>query len=105
MRRDQVVVEVQGTTRVDAALQVGEMGQVVEVKSDAPLLQTETSSLGHMVQSRAVLEMPLNGRNVMNLVALAPGHCLRDESLALCQRARAHFAAQFEADQFATISS
>ncbi|MDQ6698707.1 MAG: carboxypeptidase-like regulatory domain-containing protein [Acidobacteriota bacterium] len=73
LTRDEVVVEVQGTIRIDAALEVGEVGQVVEVRSETPLLQTETSSLGHVVQSRAVQQMPLNGRNVFNLVALAPG--------------------------------
>lgn len=73
LTRDEVTVEVQGTLRVDAALEVGEVGQVVEVRAEIPLLQTETSSLGHVVQARAVQQMPLNGRNVLNLVALAPG--------------------------------
>src|SRR5512134_2907621 len=73
MTRDEIVVEVQSTIRIDAAMQVGDVGQVVEVQADTPLLQTETSSLGHVVQSRAVQQMPLNGRNVLNLVALVPG--------------------------------
>lgn len=37
------------------------------------------------------------------LLILKGGHCLREESLAVCERARTHFAAQFEADQFASI--
>jgi LysR family hydrogen peroxide-inducible transcriptional activator len=37
------------------------------------------------------------------LLILKDGHCLRDETLAVCDRARARFAAQFEADQFLTI--
>jgi LysR family transcriptional regulator, hydrogen peroxide-inducible genes activator len=37
------------------------------------------------------------------LLILKGGHCLRDESLAVCERARAHFGAQFEADQLASI--
>lgn len=37
------------------------------------------------------------------LLILKDGHCLRDETLALCDRARARFAGQFEADQFLTI--
>ncbi|MBK9168175.1 MAG: LysR family transcriptional regulator [Bryobacterales bacterium] len=37
------------------------------------------------------------------LVILKDGHCLRDETLAVCSRARARFAGQFEADQFLTI--
>jgi len=37
------------------------------------------------------------------LLILKDGHCLRDETLSICDRARARFAAQFEADQFLTI--
>jgi LysR family hydrogen peroxide-inducible transcriptional activator len=37
------------------------------------------------------------------LLILKDGHCLRDETLAICDRARARFAGQFEADQFLTI--
>lgn len=37
------------------------------------------------------------------LLILKDGHCLRDETLAVCARARARFAGQFEADQFLTI--
>ncbi len=37
------------------------------------------------------------------LLVLKEGHCLRDEALTVCQRARARFAGQFEADQFASI--
>ena len=70
---DQVIVEVQSAVRLDAALQVGDVEQTVEVSSQSPLLQTETTSLGQVVESRRVLEMPLNGRNVLSLVALVPG--------------------------------
>jgi LysR family hydrogen peroxide-inducible transcriptional activator len=37
------------------------------------------------------------------LLILKDGHCLRDETLAVCDRTRARFAGQFEADQFLTI--
>ena len=39
------------------------------------------------------------------LLILKEGHCLRGETLALCQRAKAQFSSQFEADQFASIFS
>ena len=71
--RDNVVVEVQSAVRIDAALQVGEVNQVIEVTEQTPLLQTENASLGQVVEARKVLEMPLNGRNVFSLVALVPG--------------------------------
>jgi len=71
--RDNVTVEVQSAVRIDAALQVGDVNQVIEVTSQTPLLQTENASLGQVVEARKVLEMPLNGRNVFSLVALVPG--------------------------------
>jgi hypothetical protein len=81
LTRDEIHVEVQSTLRIDAPLQVGDVGQVVEVSAESPLLQTETSSLGHVVEARAVQEMPLNGRNVINLVALVPGVVPQGQSM------------------------
>ena len=70
---DNVVVAVDATLRVDVALQVGEVTQTLEVSSQAPLLQTENGSMSQVISARAVQELPLNGRNVLNLVALSPG--------------------------------
>ncbi len=66
-------VQVQQTVRADAALEVGNVTETVQVTEQAALLQTEQSSLSQAVEGRTVQEMPLNGRNVMNLVALSPG--------------------------------
>lgn len=71
--REPVVVEVQSAIRIDVSLEVGDVTQAVEVRAETPLLQTENASLGQIVESRKVLETPLNGRNVLNLVALVPG--------------------------------
>ena len=73
LTRDEVVVEVQAAVRIDVAMQVGDVSQTVEVQAQTPLLQTETSAPGGVVEARKVQEMPLNGRNVLNLVALVPG--------------------------------
>jgi hypothetical protein len=70
--RDPVTVEVQQSTRVDAALQVGEVSQVVEVTSQTALLQTESASLGQVVEQRKADELPLNGRNIFNLITVSP---------------------------------
>src|SRR6266850_5877527 len=64
--RPEVVVEVNQSARIDVTLQVGDVTQVVEVTGDTPLLQTETSSLGQVVEQRQVTELPLNGRNIFN---------------------------------------
>jgi len=73
LTRDQVQVRVDNATRVDVSLELGEMTQSVGVISNAPLLQTESATLNQVVEGRQVQELPLNGRNVFNLVALAPG--------------------------------
>jgi hypothetical protein len=69
-----VSVVVNTSTRVDAALQVGAATETVSVStSDAPLLQTESGSLGDQINTKQVEDMPLNGRNTLNLMELAPG--------------------------------
>lgn len=47
--------------------------------------------------------VPLRRASRERLLILKDGHCLREETLAICDRVRAHFSAQFEADQFVTI--
>jgi hypothetical protein len=70
--RADISVEVQQDTHIVAALQVGEVSQVVEVTSETPLLQAETSSLGQVVEQRKADELPLNGRNIFNLITVSP---------------------------------
>jgi hypothetical protein len=70
--RTPLTVEVQQSTHIDAALQVGEVSEVVEVTSETPLLQAETSSLGQVVEQRKADELPLNGRNIFNLITISP---------------------------------
>jgi outer membrane receptor protein involved in Fe transport len=71
--REPVVVEVNSSLKIDLTLQVGATSQTVTVAAETPLLQTQSSSLGEVVGSRSVNELPLNGRNPMALVALVPG--------------------------------
>ena len=47
--------------------------------------------------------MDLRRLSTERLLVLKEGHCLREETLTVCQRARVKFAGQFEADQFASI--
>ncbi len=71
--RDDIAVNVEAAVRVDVALQVGDVTQAVEVRADAPLMTTESANLSQVVAGRSVQDLPLNGRNVLNLVALVPG--------------------------------
>src|SRR6266852_4137951 len=67
-----VIVEVGQAVRIELTMQVGDVSQTVEVTGETPQLQSETSSLGQVVEERKANALPLNGRNVFNLVALAP---------------------------------
>src|SRR5216684_6926370 len=57
--RPEVAVEVNQSARIDVTLQVGDVTQTVEVTGETPLLQTETSSLGEVVEQRQATELPL----------------------------------------------
>jgi hypothetical protein len=66
-----VEVQVQQTVRLDMALQVGQVSESVEVSAQADLLQAENASVGTVIENKGVTELPLNGREYLNLVALA----------------------------------
>ena len=68
-----VVLQVNQTLALDAVLQVGAVTQSVMVEAQAPLLQATSSNLGEVVTQRAVVELPLNGRNFSQLLLLTPG--------------------------------
>ncbi len=70
--RSDVIVDVGQSIRIDLTMQVGDVTQTVEVTGETPQLQSETSSLGQVVEERKANELPLNGRNVFNLISLAP---------------------------------
>lgn len=73
LKRDSITVTVQAAVRVNATLQVGNVNQTVNVTAQAPLIETQPSAIGQLVEGKVVQQMPLNGRNVFNLVTLAPG--------------------------------
>jgi len=73
VRRD-IVVSIDQTVRVDVALEVGDVNTRVEVDAAAPVVQTDASSVGNVVDGGRIKSMPLNGRNnLWGLLALAPG--------------------------------
>jgi hypothetical protein len=71
--REPIRVEVESSLRIDAKMAVGDVAEVMTVSAETPLLQTQTATVGQLVEGRVVQEMPLNGRNPLNLIALAPG--------------------------------
>jgi hypothetical protein len=59
--------------RVDAGLTIGQANQTIEVESTTPALESDTSTLGTLITERATQDLPLNGRNVIQLVETTPG--------------------------------
>jgi hypothetical protein len=69
-----ITLAIDQRAEIDARLTVGSAQQNVEVTSAGPVIQTEDSSVGQVIDSQAIQNTPLNGRlSVMGLVALAPG--------------------------------
>ncbi len=71
--RDGVILQVNQRARVDATLEVGRLEETTTVVASAPLLRTDSSEVGTVIEERAIKELPLNGRNFATLVYLTPG--------------------------------
>jgi hypothetical protein len=72
-KRTGIKVDVNQNARVDFILQVGQVSEVVEVKSDATMVDTREAQLGGTVDAHRVQDLPLDGRNVYDLMTLMPG--------------------------------
>ena len=68
-----IQLELNLKARIDFHMEVGAAAQTVEVSSQAALLNTDQATLGQVVNTRRVEELPLNGRNVGALAVLQPG--------------------------------
>src|SRR5581483_5251119 len=68
-----VNVDVDATTAVDARLNPGKVGEVVNVTSEVPLLKTEKSDVSDTLTQKAVQELPVFSRDMSRLYFLIPG--------------------------------
>ena len=66
-------LEINQSLRADLKLEVGAASEVVVVESQASGVETVNPTLGQSVTSRPIVNMPLNGRNVLDLALLQPG--------------------------------
>jgi hypothetical protein len=71
--RNDVLLQVGQTPRIDFVLAVGNVSEVVEVTGGAPVLETESTSIGTVIENKRIVELPLNGRNYLQLASLIPG--------------------------------
>jgi hypothetical protein len=68
-----ITVTALSAIRLDVVMQLGEVADVVTVTSEVPLVETRSSVQGVLVDDRRIRDLPLNGRNAVDLVLLAPG--------------------------------
>src|SRR5882724_4814270 len=72
-RRTGLTVNIQQQVVADFSLSVGDVTSEIEVTAAVPLLQTESGSVGHVIEGKTINDLPLNGRNYTFLARLVPG--------------------------------
>src|SRR6266446_8815831 len=65
-----IVLQVNSNPVINLILEVGQVSEQVEVQANAALVETRSSSVGQVVENARILELPLNGRNVTDLITL-----------------------------------
>jgi hypothetical protein len=71
--REGIVLRVQDRLRIDFKLEPGNLAESLTVTGEAPLVQSETSSLGQVIDASQIQGLPLNGRNFIDLATLTAG--------------------------------
>ncbi len=66
-------LQINETLRIDATLQVGKVSNAVTVESTTSQVETESSTIAGTVTGQAIYELPLNGRNTLDLLGTQPG--------------------------------
>jgi hypothetical protein len=66
-------LEIQQAARIDLSLPLGTVTETVEVGGVSVLLDSETSTMGQVIENKQIVEMPLNKRNYLELARLSPG--------------------------------
>lgn len=67
-----VLVQVDVPVRLDLELTIGQVSESIEVTDTPPLLATDNAAVGTVIEQKRIVELPLNGRNYLQMVALSP---------------------------------
>lgn len=71
--RSGLMLQVDQNAQVDLVLEVGSTTETVQVNSAEPLLETQSSDVGEVINNKSIENLPLNQRNPFSLVLLVPG--------------------------------
>ncbi|MBI3698560.1 MAG: TonB-dependent receptor, partial [Acidobacteria bacterium] len=83
--RNNIEVQVNQVARLNFTLEVGNVSETVEVEAAAPTLETETTTIGTVIENKRIQELPLNGRNYLQLASLVPGATTYGPSNSIAQ--------------------
>ena len=70
---DKVTLQVDTTSNIEIALQIGSLAESVQVTSEAPVINQTDASIGNVITGTQIRALPLEGRNVADLLSLQPG--------------------------------
>src|SRR6266581_3270978 len=68
-----IVLQVNSKPTINVVLQVGKVTEQVEVQANSALVETRSLSVGQVMETARIMELPLNGRNAQELVLLQGG--------------------------------
>jgi len=70
--RNSVELQTQQTVRLDFSLAIGAIEETLEIVGSSPMINTEDTAIGTVIDNRRIVDLPLNGRNFLQLVSLTP---------------------------------
>jgi hypothetical protein len=78
--RPRIGVRVNERITIDVTLQIGQTSESVQITAETPLLDTSTSSMGQVIDSRTILELPMKDGMVLIMATLSPGVLFQPQS-------------------------
>jgi hypothetical protein len=75
-----IVLQVNSSPSINVVLDVGQVAETIEVQANAALVETRSSTVGAVIENERILELPLNGRNVTDLITLTGAAVVQRDS-------------------------